>query len=51
MMLNVRISMTEAQELALLIAPEKRGRIQKNDLSLVPEPSHTPRHVPIDTPY
>ena len=35
MMLNVRISMTEAQELALMIAPEKRGRIQKNDLSLV----------------
>ena len=32
-MLHVRISTIEAHELALMIAPEKRGRIQKNDLA------------------
>jgi len=32
-MLHVRISPVEAHELALMIAPEKRGRIQKADLA------------------
>lgn len=34
MMLGVRISTVEAQELALMIAPAMRGRIQKEDLRL-----------------